>query len=491
VPAYVRETPDVADLTSADGVPNAADDCGEAIAEMDASILVATHFLLFAGKEPSGAGIHDTVKGSASTTTKCGELGEEVAVAAATCDKEDDCMGFTASNGVPDCLLVAGMVVEGSKSSSKDTYLKQMGPAGIKFMFDPPAYEEDSCSEECGGGVLNRVMGCKTTANTTVRGGMCSHIAWMNVDSLPDEQIPCNTFPCGPPPKLMPVGVALNGVCIDKDGVPITEDRAYNCGSGLDKYQVAVTQASFPSATSPADTTFMIESADGPCMGTYEGVVCNFVPGCYYNFYTGPNTGKGYNGYTYNIKFGIHTSDGYGRFYTNYRRPEICFYFRGPGESKVGLSDQNVGPFPTFGPKEGWIMSDGARYQSATAWYYYYYYHRDFLQTENEEKDESHPKYDIPFVDFATNDTKAHNESDAVARLFTNLTATTEKWERNGRDLIAVMKNMRTRDEALFESNKAKVEAYKKRKAEEGKKSKACASGKGNQKGKILHLKSK
>jgi hypothetical protein len=494
VPAYVRETPDVSELRSAEGVPNAADDCGEAIADTEASILVATHFLLFPGKEPSGAAIHDTVTGSGSTTTKCGELGDTVAVAAATCDKENDCMGFTASDGVPDCLLVAGIVVEGYKSSSKDTYLKQMGSAEFTYMFDPPGYEEDSCSEECGGGVLNRVMGCKTSANTTVKGGMCSHIAWMNKDSLPDEQIPCNTFDCGPPPALNFVTLKNDGVCIDKDGVPIVKDRAYNCGSGLDKYQIAITQKSFPRVTDPATTQVMMESADGPCMGTYQGFVCRFVPGCYYNFYTSPSTGLGSDGRHYHIRFDIQTEHGgWGRFYANgdpqLTRKDMCVYVRGPGETKVGLSDQNVGEFPTFGPKDGWIMNN-KKYNSADMEYYYYYYHKSMLQTEEEEKIRSHPINDLPTVKISTNNTVVHNRSDAIVRLFTSFNTT--KLQRNGKDLIAVMKNMRDRNEALFVSNNAKMEAYKKMKAEKkGKKSKACSSGKGNQKGKILHLKSK
>jgi hypothetical protein len=490
VPAYVRETPDVSELRSAEGVPNAADDCGEAIADTEADILVATHFLLFPGKEPSGAPIHDTVTGSGSTTTKCGELGDTVAVAAATCVKEDDCMGFTASDGVPDCLLVAGMVVEGYKSSSKDTYLKQMGSAEFTYMFHPPAYEEDSCSEECGGGVLNRVMGCKTTANITVKGGMCSHIAWMNEDSLPDEQIPCNTFDCGPPPALKPVKV-LWGQCNDKDNAPLVEDRTYNCGSGLDKYQIAITQQSFPSQTDPADTQFLVDSADGPCRGTYQGTVCRFVPGCYYNFYASPSTGMGYDGRQYNIRFAIQTEQGgWGAFDVGTQK-DICFYLRGPGETKVKLSDQNVGEFPSFGPKDGWIMNEDAKYQPVDQYYYYYYYHRSYsslLQTEEEEKDGSHPKNGIPTVEI-WNNTVVHNRSDAIARLFT--TFNTTKLERNGRDLLAFMKNMQDRNEALFASNIAKMEAYKKRKAEKGKKSKACSSGKGNQKGKVLHLKSK
>jgi hypothetical protein len=396
-------------------------------------------------------------------------------------------------------LLVAGLVVEGSKSSSKDTYLKQMGPAGIKFMFVPPAYEEDSCSEECGGGVLNRVMGCRTTANTTVKGGMCSHLAWMNKDSMPDEQIPCNTFDCGPPPELDFVLVFdhSGGVCNDKDGAALRDDRAYNCGSGLDKYQVAITQVSFPRGYDTARTQFMVESADGPCMGTYQGVTCRFVPGCYYNIYFSPSTGQGYHPYynrdlTYNIRFAIQTEHGgWGNLFGNGgSKKEQCFYVRGPGEDKVSLSDQNVGPFPTFGPKEGWIMSDDADYRDSGNDYYYYYYQR-FLQTEGEEKDGSHPKNDIPTVEVATNNTEAHTRSDAVTRLFTSFDTT--KLERNGRDLNAVLKSMRDRNEALFASNNAKMDAYKKRNAEKkkGKKSKACSKGKGNQKGKILHLKSK
>jgi hypothetical protein len=488
VPAYVRETPDVSELRSAEGVPNAGDDCGEAIAETEASILVSTHFLFFPGKAPSGEPIHDTVKGSGSTTTKCGELGATVAVAAAICDKEDDCMGFTASEGFPNCLIVAGMVVEGYKSSSKDTYLKSMGLAEFTYMYDPPAYEENSCSEECGGGVLNRVMGCKTSANTTVKGGMCSHIAWMNKDSMPAEEIPCNTFDCGPPPVLSFVEVN-RGLCNDKDGVPLSDDRAYNCGSGLEKYQLAITQSSFPSATDPADTQWIFESADGPCRGTYEGQVCQFVPGCYYNFYVSPSTGRGNNGLIYNIRFAVQTEHGgWGDFSASQYRKELCFYTRGPGEDKVGLSDQNVGPFPTFNPKEGWIMNDDASYRAMSNDYYYYYYHRLLLQTE--EKDASHPHNRVPTVEIPTNNTEVHNRSEAVTQLFANFSTT--KLERNGRDLNAVMQKMRARNEALFASNTAKMEAYKKRKAEKkAKKSKACTSGKGNQKGKILHLKSK
>jgi hypothetical protein len=194
----------------------------------------------------------------------------------------------------------------------------------------------------------------------------------------------------------------------------------------------------------------------------------------------------------YNIRFAVQTeSDGWGAFYASGGyRPEMCFYTRGPGEDKVGLSDQNVGPFPTFNPKEGWIMNDNAKYKGMSMYYYYYYYHRLLLQTEEEEKDASHPHNRVPSVEIPTNNTEVHNRSEAVTQLFANFSTT--KLERNGRDLNVVMQKMRARNEALFASNAAKMEAYKKRKAEKkAKKSKACTSGKGNQKGKILHLKSK
>jgi hypothetical protein len=420
------------------------------------------------------------VKGSASTTAKCGELGDAVTVAAALCDEDDDCMGFTATEGAPDCLVIAGTVVEGYKDSSKDTYLKRMGLAEFTYMFDPPSYEPDSCSEECGGGVLNRLMACKTTANTTVPAGMCSHLAWMNKDALPDESIPCNTFECGPPPQIKFVMVQTEQ-CVDKAAAPLVGDRTASCGSGLDRYLMGIVQNYY--TPFPETTQWVMESANGPCFGTYRGETCEFVPGCYYNLYIGSETGLVY-GEQRLVRFYTMSRDGGSNFWVRAGETR-CMYVEGPGESKVDFKDQNVGG-EFYEDGTGWKMSFDATYSPGYDYRDYYYYHvySGMIQTNH-----STSTSNLTLATVTTGSPKPR-VTEAYTNAFKAFKAS--KLEQNGKDLSAVMKEMRDRTAALLAGRKAAVEAYKKRKAAKtAKKSKACAPGKAEPKGKALHLKPK
>lgn len=510
---YVKEKP--TDLTSAEGVRNSGDDCGEAIADEDASIMVSTHYLEFKKKEPSKKPIHESAKGSAHSTKDCGSLGETLVTAASICNKEDDCMGFTASEGVPDCLLIAGSLVEGYKDSSKDTYLKRESMTGHLYFFNPPPFEDDSCSKECDGGVLNREMGCKLTSDITVKGGMCAHLAWMGKAAMPDEEIPCNTLPCAPPPKVGFIFVS-DEQCTDQSGEALEGDRVYGCGAGLESYPVNVRQYAY-GISGHLTTEFTFESAGGPCRGTYEGVQCQFVPGCYYNLNVGLNTGSQTtldtkNGELvarrsyYSMRIYAQTESGsqavfyfwknsagrqsndarYGVTRQILASNKKCLYVRGPDEDKVDRTYQNVGEFYTGGLStrawynrvpddytledgEGWKMSDTAIYWDSRM--------RKFLATNS-----TNGKVDMNMTDEEMTKLKRklipelkHPEQRNVSYNRAEKEFFETPLMQNGTDLRDVLKHGRAREEAFeeaYESALASVARKQKAKSSQ----KACGS---------------
>lgn len=181
IPASVRASPTVDELTSAQR--HAGTDCNEAIPDEKARHLVATHFVKFAEKSVV-----------AGTETGCDSY-TDLESAAAKCDADNKCLGFTASgSGVPACFLQAGTAVEELQTGTTSVYLKKEGSASQTYHFTTGDFGE--CSKTCGTGTQTRTVGCASSQGETASVGMCSLLVAMNADAQPDPQLNCNVVDC-------------------------------------------------------------------------------------------------------------------------------------------------------------------------------------------------------------------------------------------------------------------------------------------------------
>lgn len=200
VPVAVRNPPTLDSIASADR--HAKSDCNEVVPKTQATNHLSTAYIKFAGK---------TTSKTSATETDCDEYGT-FEQAAAACSKSDDCMGFTASDEGPKCLLVAGTALEDLSDSTDSVYLKREdGYAGHTFRFGESKF--DQCTKTCGGGTQVATMACESDAGVSKKLGLCSLLVAMNADILPSSSAPCNVAPCEEMEAVAEPGPESEGAC--------------------------------------------------------------------------------------------------------------------------------------------------------------------------------------------------------------------------------------------------------------------------------------
>jgi hypothetical protein len=178
------------DLTSAEGVRNAAFDCKQSVkAEVDRQ-RVSTDYLKHEGSSlavsPETLDCNDEQLG----TDKEWKSIEAIAFA---CEQRDGCGGFTTDGGKPGCLLAEPEdLSDMSASPGVDTYIRVVNKKGLAFHIQAGPWTE--CSVSCGTGKRTRELECHSEMGKDEGLERCQGI--FSLSGLPPTEETCNDFGC-------------------------------------------------------------------------------------------------------------------------------------------------------------------------------------------------------------------------------------------------------------------------------------------------------
>lgn len=186
----VMPTPETQQLTSAEGVRNAAFDCkGSVKAEMSRQ-RVSTDYLKHEGSSLAAAPSTLDCNEEQLGTDKEWKSIEEIAYA---CEQRDGCGGFTTEEGKPGCLLAEPEdLSEMSASPGVDTYIRVVNKKGLSFHIQAGPWSE--CSVSCGTGTRTRELHCHSEMGKDDSLERCQGI--FSMSGLPPTEETCNDFGC-------------------------------------------------------------------------------------------------------------------------------------------------------------------------------------------------------------------------------------------------------------------------------------------------------
>jgi hypothetical protein len=203
------------DLTSPEGVRNAAFDCKTSVkAEVDrqrVTIDYIKHTDSSENPEPQ------TIDCDAEDWTSI----EKIAFA---CEQRKGCEGFNTKDGKPHCLLekpADSSILKMATSAGTDTYMRVVNKHGMSFEISAGPWS--TCSVTCGGGKQTRELFCSSEMGTDSTLERCQGM--YSLSGMPPTEQSCNDFGCP----------CESGQVIEDNGVQLTNtaNLAYDSSGKL------------------------------------------------------------------------------------------------------------------------------------------------------------------------------------------------------------------------------------------------------------------